>query len=120
MILVTHENFQLVAAKHYDDIAATDLDFQEDMRRFLLIKRLLNSYRKSGDLKYRLILNHVIIIMNVFGDAGPNLLFHELNDYLSEIIPFLILIKRLPDEVNNTITSLIPLDQGVVTCLRCI
>lgn len=120
MILVTHENFQLVAAKYYDDIAATDLDFQEDMRRFLLIKRLLNSYRKSGELKYRLILNHIIIILNVFGDAGPSLLFYELDDYLSEIVPFLILLKRLPDVVNSLVTSTIPLDQKVVTCLRCI
>ncbi len=118
MTLVTHENFQLVAAKHYDDIAATDLDFQEDMRRFLLIKRLLNSYRKTGDLKYRLILNHIIIIMNVFGDAGPSLIFHELYDYLPEIAPFLILIKRLPDVVNNIDTTSITLDKKVIACLR--
>ena len=119
-MIITHENFQLVAAKYYDDIAATDLDFQEDMRRFLLIRRLFNSYRKSGELKYRLILNHIIIILNVFGDIGPGLLFHELNDYLSELVPFLILLDRLPNRVNSIPTNTISLDQKVASCLQCI
>ncbi len=120
MVKVTGENFNLIAAKYYDDIGGTDLDFQEDLRRFLLIKRLLNSYRKSGDLKYRLVLNHIIIVLNVFGDAAVGLMFHELYDYLPEIVPFLILLKRLPENVNGLNTSSIKMDSGVVSCLRCI
>lgn len=119
-ILVNSNNFQLIAAKFYDDIGASDLDFQEDLRRFLLIKRLLNVYLRKGELKHRLILNHLIIIMNVFGDASVNLICHELNEYLPQIIPFLIFLKRLPPIVNNIRMVDITIDEEVVECLRCI
>lgn len=116
--LVTAENFTLMAAKHYDDIAATDQEFQEDLRRFFLIKRLFNQYHKSGEIKERLILNHIIIILNVFGDIAVDLLFHELRDYLPQLAVFLILLNRLPQQVGNTVTSTIILDAQVIKCLR--
>lgn len=116
--LVTAENFTLMAAKYYDDIAATDQEFQEDLRRFFLIKRLFNQYHKSGELKERLILNHIIIILNVFGDIAVELLFHELRDYLPQLAVFLILLNRLPQQVGNTVTSTISLDAQVIKCLR--
>ncbi len=115
---VTAENFSLIAAKYYDDIGATDQEFQEDLRRFFLIKRLLNQYRKTGELKERLILNHIIVILNVFGDIAVELLFHELRDYLPQISVFLILLNRLPSVVGSTVTSTITLDASVIECLR--
>lgn len=118
MTRVTAENFSLLAAKFYDDIAATDEEFQEDLRRFLLIKRLLNQYRKSGELKERLILNHIIVILNVFGDIAVELLFHELRDYLPQLVVFLVLLNRLPRVVGDTVTSTITLDGDVIKCLR--
>lgn len=118
MSRVTAENFSLLAAKFYDDIAATDEEFQEDLRRFLLIKRLLNQYRKSGELKERLILNHIIVILNVFGDIAVELLFHELRDYLPQLVVFLVLLNRLPRVVGDTVTSTITLDGDVIKCLR--
>lgn len=117
-IVVTSENFGLVAAKYYDDISATDQEFQEDLRRFSLIKRLLNVYIRTGQLKERLILNHLIIIFNVFDEAALPLLFHELRDYLTLLVPFLVSINRLPPMVGEIHTSSIPLDQKVVECLR--
>lgn len=120
MTTITRENFLLMAAKHYDDIAASDLDFQEDLRRFLLIRRLLNTYRKSGELKYRLILNHVIVILNVFGDAAVEMLVFELVDYLKELIPFLKLVNRLPDTIGGVPTASITIDQKVASCLTLI
>lgn len=120
MVDVSRENFLLVAAKYYDDIAATDLDFQEDLRRFLLIRRLLNSYRKTGELKYRLILNHTIVILNVFGDAAVDLIIFELSDYLREIIPFLSLVERVPSKIGGVPLSNFEIDQKVAECLTLI
>jgi hypothetical protein len=117
-IVVTSENFGLVAAKFYDDIAATDQEFQEDLRRFSLIKRLFNVYGRTGQLKERLILNHLIVIFNVFGKAAVPLLFHELRDYLTLLVPFLVAVDRLPTKVGELHTSSITLDQKVVECLR--
>ena len=116
--VVSSENFKLVAAKYYDDFGASDLDFEEDLRRFLLIKRLFNQYRKSGELKERLILNHIIIIFNVFNDIAAELLFHELRDYLSELSVFLVLIGKLPPQVGEITTSTIKMDPYIITCLR--
>ena len=115
---VTSENFKLMAAKYYDDFGASDLDFEEDLRRFLLIKRLFNQYRKSGELKERLILNHIIIIYNVFNDIATELLFHELKDYLSELSVFLVLLNRLPPKVGEITTTTIKMDTNIIKCLR--
>jgi hypothetical protein len=116
--IVTAENFLLISAQHYDDLGATDQEFKEDLRRFLLIKRLFNQYRKTGELKERLILNHIIIILNVFGDKAVELLFFELREYLSQLTVFLILLNRLPLKVGDVVVSNITLDQRVVSCLR--
>ena len=115
---ITSNNFRLVAAKHYDDPGATDHDFEEDLRRFLLIKRLFNQYRKSGNLKERLILNHITILYNVFGNAATDLLFFELKDYLSELAVFLVLLNKLPIKVGDIITTTITLDPYIIQCLR--
>lgn len=117
-IVVTGDNFGLVAAKYYDDIGATDQEFQEDLRRFSLIKRLLNVYIRTGELKERLILNHLIVVFNVFDRAAVPLLFYELRDYLSLLVPFLVSLDRLPMRVGDLHTSTISLDQKVVECLR--
>lgn len=117
-IVVTSDNFGLIAARYYDDISATDLEFQEDLRRFSMIKRLLNVYNRTGQLKERLILNHLIVIFNVFGPAAAPLLFYELREYLTILVPFLVAINRLPPKVGELHTSSIPLDPKVVECLR--
>ncbi len=117
-IVVTNDNFGLVAAKYYEDISATDQEFQEDVRRFSLIKRLFNVYLRTGELKERLILNHLIVIFNVFDIAAVPLLFYELRDYLSLLVPFLVSLDRLPTKVVDLHTSTVPLDQKVVECLR--
>jgi hypothetical protein len=117
-IVVTSDNFGLVAAKFYEDISATDQEFQDDLRRFSLIKRLFNSYLRTGELKERLILNHLIVIFNVFDRAAVPLLFHELRDYLTLLVPFLVALNRLPEQVNGIYTTTIVLDPKVVECLR--
>jgi hypothetical protein len=117
-IVVTAENFCLVAARHYEDIGASDQEFEEDLRRFALVKRLFNMYLKSGDIKDRLIINHLIVIFNVFDQAAVPLLFHELTGFESQLVPFLVVLNRLPEKIGDVYTSSFALDNKVVECLR--
>ena len=65
---LTAKNFSAFALKHYDDPQCEDMeDFQEDLRRFRYLKRLLFRYHESGELRERLLLNHLICLFNVFG-----------------------------------------------------
>ena len=119
-------NFMLYAAKHYDNPQCFDtLEFYEDLSRFKYIKRLFNRYEESGELKERLILNHLIILYNVFGPATTKMLFFKLSDHLHLLKPFIVLLGFLPDKVtgvgveNKTIISSdISMDDNIVKLLR--
>lgn len=99
---VDESNALLYAAKHYENTNCFDtVEFYEDLNRFKYIKRLLNKFVESGDLKDRLIINHLTIIYNVFGtEAGTRLLFLKLKDHLHLIKPFLLLMGTCPDIVK--------------------
>jgi hypothetical protein len=116
------ENFILFAAKYYDNPQCYDADeFYDDLKRFKYLKRLFGKYEESGELRERLILNHLIILYNVFGDTATKMLFYKLEDYYSYLVPFLVLLHRLPERVNigKTIyTSDIALDMHIVEVLR--
>lgn len=120
-------NFLLYAAKHYDNPQCFDtIEFYEDLKRFKYIKRLFNRYIDEGDLKERLILNHIVILFNLFGTtAATRMLFLKCKGQESMLVPFLITLNSLPEKIENigvenkTIyTSLIPLDLQVVQALR--
>jgi len=120
-------NFLLYAAKHYDNPSCFDtLEFYEDLNRFKYIKRLFSRYEESGELKERLILNHIIIIYNLFGvEAATRLLFFKLKGFYHCLKPFLVMLNYLPDKVagigidgKNIITSDIIMDPGIVNSLR--
>jgi hypothetical protein len=119
-------NFMLYAAKHYDNPQCFDtLEFYEDLARFKYIKRLFNRYEESGELKERLIVNHLIILYNVFGPATTRMLFFKLNGHLHLLKPFILLLGFLPERVtgigveNKTIISSdIPMDENIVKLLR--
>lgn len=100
---VDESNALLYAAKHYENPNCFDtVEFYEDLNRFKYIKRLLNKYSESGDLKERLIINHLTIIYNVFGvEAGTRLLFLKLREHLHLIKPFLILLGTCPEVVKS-------------------
>ena len=120
-------NFLLYAAKHYDNPQCFDtIEFYEDLKRFKYIKRLLNRYVEDGDLKERLILNHIVVLFNLFGVyPSIRMLFLKCEGMESLLIPFLIALNNLPERVENIgienktmITSDINLDQNVVNILR--
>jgi hypothetical protein len=111
------DNFVLYAAKHYDNPQCTNMEeFYDDLNRFKYLKRLLKRYLEHDDLQYRLILNHLIVLYNVFGIKASNkMVQYKLEP---ELLPaaktFLIYLNYLPDdEMIN-----IPLDPTIVEVLR--
>jgi hypothetical protein len=96
-------NFLLFAAKHYDNPQCYDtVEFYDDLKRIKYIKRLLNRYVEEGDLKERLILNHIIILNNVFGPTPTvKMLFLKCKGLESQLKSFLMFLNVLPDKVEN-------------------
>lgn len=124
---VDDSNFLLYAAKHYDNPQCFDTEeFYDDLKRFKYLKRLFNRYEITGELKERLIINHLIILYNVFGTpAATKLLFVKLTGYYHYLKPFLVLINQLPDTLTNLIerdmiiyTSDITMDTKIIEILR--
>lgn len=114
---LTKENLVVYAAKHYYNPKCIDSEeFFEDLKKFKYVKRLLNRYRQSGELSERLIINHLIVIFNVFGyEAGLNILELKIElEYWEILKPFLIFLKA----IKNTEYTNIEMDKYVVERLR--
>lgn len=95
-------NFILYAAKHYNNPQCCDtLEFYDDLKRFKYLKRLFGKYNETGDMKERLVINHIIILYNVFGPAATRMLFFKLEDYYSLLKPFLVLLGYMPNVIYN-------------------
>lgn len=114
---ITDETFELFAAKHYQNPHCVDVEeFYDDLNRFRYLKRLLGRYESCGDLQERLILNHLIVLFNVFGiEPAKKMLVFKLDEkHLPIIKPFLVLLHYLrEDELVE-----VPLDSLVVERLR--
>ena len=97
---LTNDNITMFAIKHYDNPQCEgELEFHDDMKRFKYIKRLLRKYQDSGELKERLILNHLIVVFNVFGaEAGSTLLLFKLEpEFWSILKTFMVFLNMLLD-----------------------
>ena len=122
---LTEENFLVYCAKVYDNPGMTSTEeFIEDLDRIKYIKKLITRYTETGELKERLILNHLITLHNCFNEHLAKILFVKAEKQFHLIKPFLILINALPEEINNVgshkkiYTDVIPLDNNIVTALR--
>jgi hypothetical protein len=93
------DNFLLFAIKHYENPqAVTKEDFEKDLNHFKYIKRLLKRYKNTGQLKTHLLLNHFIILYNIFGEATTPMLFFRIERELwSPLKTFIIFLGRLPE-----------------------
>ena len=114
---LTEKNLLLYAAKHYSNPTFSDIeDFHEDLKRFKYVKRLLNRYLETDDLSERLILNHLIVIFNMFGiEAALNILDLKLEEKHWPVVkPFLIFLKYIKNDQYTGIT----MDPTVVETLR--
>ena len=97
------DNFLLYAAKNYENPQCCDtVEFYDDLKRFKYIKRLIKVYIDTGELRERLILNHIIILYNLFGpEPTTRMLFFKLHGMHSYLKPFIELLNFLPKEVIN-------------------
>ena len=97
---LTPENINMFAIKHYDNpLCVDEKEFLDDMKRFKYLKRLFRKYETSGELKLRLIINHIIILSNVFGvDATTTLLFFKIEvEHWSLLKTFLVYLHFMPE-----------------------
>ena len=113
---LNEDNYIIFAIKHYENPQAiTQEDFFEDMKRFKWIKRLLNKYKNTGELNVHLIVNHFMVLYNVFGESTTPLLFYKINKELWGVLKtFVLYLGRLPEYPKTTIHD-IPVD---IECLK--
>ena len=105
---LTLDNIMMFAMKHYDNPSCVDKkEFLDDMKRFKYLKRLFRKYDTSKVLKIRLILNHIIVLANVFGvDASSTLLFFKLDRKHWPILKtFLVYLSYMPENDMKDITT---------------
>tara|TARA_A100001515_G_scaffold22973_1_gene17660 strand:- start:4304 stop:4672 length:369 start_codon:yes stop_codon:yes gene_type:complete len=114
---LTNSNILLFAARHYYKPNCVDAEeFYNDLKRFIYLKRLFNRYDRSGELSERLVLNHLIVIFNVF-DIKPSLRmleFHIDKKYWYILKPFLIYLNY----IKNTEYTNIEMDKSIIEGLR--
>ena len=93
------ENFPLFAIKNYENPqAVTKEDFEKDLQHFKYIKRLLKRYKNTGELKTHLLLNHFIILYNIFGEATTPMLFFKIEEELWSVMKtFVVFLDKLPE-----------------------
>ena len=120
---LTESTFLLYAMKHYDNPQCTEMsEFEEDMKRFQYLRKLFSRYRQENELKERLILNHLIVIYNVFGPDATNMLFMRLHEYHEYLKPFVAYLNYMPsiimyDDIMINADSIVS-DAGIVERLR--
>lgn len=125
--IINDSNFLLYCARHYDNPQCYDVEeFYEDLRRIKYIKKLITRYVVTGELKERLILNHLIILNNVF--APPHLtkiLFLKMEKQMTYLKPFLMLMGLMPNvllgvknDKNMIYTDAIVMDENIIEVLR--
>lgn len=96
-MILTESTFPLYAAKHYENPHCHDeTEFEEDLKRFQYLRKLFQRYKQTSELKERLILNHLIILYNVFGLAVTDMLFMKLEGFHEVLKPFVSYLNCLP------------------------
>ena len=127
MDILSERNFMLYAAKNYDNPQCMDIEeFKDDLKRFNYIKKLFNKYRTTSDLKEQLIINHLIVLYNIFGaEPATRMLFFKLGDYKDILKPFLVFLNYMPEAIYGVdeqpiLSSDIALDNYIIQKLRTI
>lgn len=114
--------FLQYAMHNYDNPQCSSVtEFDEDLKKFLYLKKLFTRYKKNDELKERLILNHLIVLFNLFSDAAVDMLFYKIDkEDWGILATFLVYIQRMPDRIpGSSIKSTdLTLDQRIITELR--
>jgi hypothetical protein len=119
---LTDNNFVLFAMHNYDNPQCHSVEeFDEDLKKFLYLKKLFSRYRKNGELRERLILNHIIVLYNIFGESATKMLFHKVDEECwSSLATFLVYLNRMPETLPEygIVLSDIKLDEYIISILR--
>ena len=123
---LNEKNYLHFAMKYYDNRQCTSIEeFNEDLNKIKYVKRLFNRFLETGELRTNLILNHLIVIYNVFeNEAATRMLFFRVEKKFYSILkPFLIFLNRLPEKVKgidgeDIQTNHIPLNETTIKELR--
>lgn len=113
---LTEDNFIMYAIKHYDNPGCLGLiEFHDDLRRFKYLKRLLKKYIDTGDLRERLIINHLVVLNNLFGveAASKMLVFKTKSEHWSQLKTFLLYLNMNLGELED-----VTFDNKIVEILR--
>jgi len=123
---LNNDTFLIFAIKNYDNPSCSGmLELEDDLKRFKYLKRLFNRFEKTGDPNERLIINHLILLYNVFGNATTKMLFFKLEEkYWSNLKTFSVFLDRIPEEVvysanlPKNIETDVPLNYKLIEILR--
>ena len=122
---LTNENIMLYLVKAYDKPNCIMSEFKDDMKRFNYLKRLFRRYRKMGELREQLVLNHLVVLYNVFGpEVSARALFFKMSkDDYSALKTYLLFLSFMPEKVksikgHDILSSDIPVDMRIANTLR--
>ena len=119
------ENYMLYAVKAYDKPNCIMSEFKEDMKRFNYLKKLFHRYYKFGELRERLVINHLVVMYNVFGvEETTRLLFYKTKvEYYPALKTYLLFLNYMPTCIKgikgkDILSSNIPVDMKIADLLR--
>ena len=122
---LNNDNVTIYAVKAYDRPNCVMSEFKDDTKRFNYLKRLFKRYRKLDELRERLVLNHLVVLCNVFGpEVATRLLFYKMaKDDYPALKTYLMFLSVMPDRVRgikgqDIISSDIPVDMKIADMLR--
>jgi hypothetical protein len=122
---LTNDNIMLYLAKAYDKPNCIMSEFKDDMKRFNYLKRLFRRYRKMGELREQLVLNHLVVLYNVFGPevAARALFFKMAKEDYSALKTYLLFLSFMPEKIKSIkgqdiISSDISVDMKIAEALR--
>jgi len=114
--------FLQLSMHNYDNPQCTTIEeFEDDLKRFIYLRKLFIRYITKGDLKERLILNHLIVLYNVFGIIATDFLFYKIEkEYWSVLVTFLVYLDKMPEVIPEFSIRLsdIQIDQNIANILR--
>jgi hypothetical protein len=122
---LTNENIMLYLVKAYDKPNCIMSEFNDDMKRFNYLKRLFQRYRKYDELREQLVLNHLVVLYNVFGPevASRALFFKVSKEDYSALKTYMLFLNMMPDKIrgikgHDIISSDISVDMKIAETLR--
>lgn len=116
---LNEDTYLFFAIRHYNNpSSSTKDDFYEDLKRFKYVQRHLKKYVETGDIKLHLLINHIIILYNVFDDAATSMLFYKSKkEYWSAIKTIQMFLERYPNVPGEQLDA-IPVDYILYKQLR--